>query len=139
MGGRQPRFHRQRHVTAHSCIFDTIHEKRIDVTMTLSVFCKKWRAILAALWSESMTTSSSSIDLSFLSDDVRNQLAHSRSILDQIQVLQSLLPKINDPEARKQVEESIKKLLNIANSVVINASTTSSNVANTIIISSTHK
>jgi hypothetical protein len=66
------------------------------------------------------------LDLSFIASDIRAQLIHSRGILSQVEVLQHILPSIKDPEARAQVEASIKSLLSIASGLSTNALTTSS-------------
>ncbi len=67
------------------------------------------------------------LDLSFIERDVRNQLAHSRDILSQVEVLQRVLPSIQDPAARAQVEASINSLLGIAGGLSSNALSTSTN------------
>ena len=76
-----------------------------------------------------------SIDLSFVSRDVRNQIAHSRHILTQVQALKDVLQKVENPDARAQIERSINELLTIAGGLTNNATTTSSNTVLTIVTS----
>jgi hypothetical protein len=72
------------------------------------------------------------LDLSFIASDVRTQLVHSRGILSQVEALQHVLPIIEDPEVRAQVEASIKSLLSIASVLSTNALSTSSSAGTVI-------
>ena len=76
-----------------------------------------------------------SIDLSFVSEDVRTQLAHSREILNQVKSLAELLPEISNDKVRGEIQKSITELLNIASGLVSNATSTSANTELTIISS----
>src|SRR5271156_2129181 len=67
-----------------------------------------------------------------LGDDVRSQLKASRAILAEAEKLQSVLGKIDDPSARMVVQESIQRLLTVANGMTANAATTTSTVSGTI-------
>jgi hypothetical protein len=70
--------------------------------------------------------SSRGIDLSFLNQDVQVQLARSRDILSQVEVLRQTLPKITDPDVRAKVEQAVRSLLEIAENLSANAAATSS-------------
>jgi len=50
------------------------------------------RAIAFLLWKKQMANPPKTLDLGFLSTDVRNQIAHSTDVLSQVKVLRDLLP-----------------------------------------------
>jgi hypothetical protein len=76
-----------------------------------------------------------SVDLSYLSTDVRNQIAHSREILDQAKALRDILPEIKEVEARSRIERSIKELLNVASGLAANATSTTAATVMTVVTS----
>lgn len=77
-------------------------------------------------------TSTKPIDLSFLARDVQSQIENSKNVLKQAQALRDLLPKIEDPEIRRRVEETINQLLGITSSISANVATTTSSASVTI-------
>src|SRR5258708_2159318 len=88
---------------------------------------------LARLWNFIMAdTPSKPLDLSFLGRDVRNQLEHSKNILHQVQMLQDLLPKIEDEEVKKKIQVAINELLGITTSMTMNAATTTSSATTSV-------
>jgi hypothetical protein len=72
------------------------------------------------------------LDLSFIERDVRNQLVHSRDIISQVELLRAVASRIEDPATKAQIEDSIRRLLSIANSVSANALSTSASTATII-------
>ncbi|HUI97004.1 MAG TPA: hypothetical protein VLX44_14700 [Xanthobacteraceae bacterium] len=74
-----------------------------------------------------------SVDLSYLSTDVRNQIARSRDILTQVRALQATLPEIKESDARAKIEQTIKELLTVASSLAENATTTTANTVLTVV------
>ena len=76
-----------------------------------------------------MTAAAPSIDLSFLSRDIRNQIAHSRDLLAKVEQLQDLANNANDSELKNKLQTIASNLVSIANSIAQNASTTSANAA----------
>lgn len=72
------------------------------------------------------------LNLSFLGDDVRNQIVHSRELLGQIKVLQNAAERMTDPEGRKSVEESIHRLLEIVRDMNANIAFTTTTGTTTL-------
>jgi len=72
------------------------------------------------------------LDLSFLARDVRNQIAHSRDLIEQIKSLRETLPKIEDAETRQKVEQTIKGLLGIVDNINANTEFTTTSGTTTI-------
>jgi hypothetical protein len=72
-----------------------------------------------------------SLDLSFLREDVRNQYAISKDILDRVEELRRLM-EIASPEMRGDLEATIRKLLASAEGLTTNATSTSAQVTSTI-------
>lgn len=68
------------------------------------------------------------LDLSFIAEDVRNQLARSRDILSQVQELRKISSDIKDELTKAKIDDSISRLLSIANSLTSNAAATSASV-----------
>jgi len=70
------------------------------------------------------------LDLSFIETDIRNQLGHSKAILDQVGMLQRIADATTtDSQTRVQIEGSIRRLLEIAKGLSENAITTSSSTS----------
>jgi hypothetical protein len=76
-----------------------------------------------------MTTGS--VDLRFLSEDVRKQYAISKDILDRVEELRRLV-EVASPEMRPQLDATIRKLVASAEGLAANATSTSSQVSSTI-------
>jgi hypothetical protein len=79
--------------------------------------------------------SEKTINLGFINQDVNAQLERSQDMVQIAQSLTALLPKIEDPDVKSKLEESIRTLLTTANSLTTNASSTSANAALTIVSS----
>jgi hypothetical protein len=79
---------------------------------------------------DELSTSSTKLDMGFVRDDVRNQIAHSRAVLAQVDLLQRALPQIQDQSAKDLVQQAIDGLLEAANKMASNvaATTDSANV-----------
>jgi len=75
------------------------------------------------------------VNLGFINKDVEAQFARSRDAVEVAESLNSLLPQIENPEVRAQVEQNIRRLLGIADSLTKNATFTSNNAALTIVSS----
>jgi hypothetical protein len=69
------------------------------------------------------------LDLSFIETDIRNQLAHVKDILSQVEELQQLSRQISDSQAKAKIEDSSRRLLEIAKALSSNALTTSSSTS----------
>ncbi len=82
-----------------------------------------------------MVAESYTVDLSYIREDVRNQLALSRDILAQVQALQATLPRIENPEARAAVENAIRHLMTSVSDLANNANTTSVHTVATVVSS----
>ncbi len=69
--------------------------------------------------------------LSFVNEDLRNQIAFGQGVLQQAKALQAALPLIADPEAKKRVEASISALLTLTNSLSSNIAVTTATASST--------
>jgi hypothetical protein len=79
------------------------------------------------------------VNLDFINRDVRTQLDRSRDMIDVAQILNGVLPNVDNQDAKSKIEESIRRLLSISNALTNNANATSSNAALTIVSSTGHK
>jgi len=96
-----------------------------------------WRPFIGRLairlrkpWKVSMAQRS--VDLRFINDDVREQLAQSRRILDVVETLKSITVKVEDAQPKAKIEESIRTLVDIASKLTTNANTTSNTAVITV-------
>ncbi len=75
------------------------------------------------------TANERSFTLGFVGRDIRNQIEHSRDILMQVQELQRALEKIDNSEARLEIERTIGNLLSIARKMSANIASTQASTA----------
>ncbi len=74
-------------------------------------------------------TTSTSVNLNVIQNDIRNQLAHSQDLLTLAQKLQAVVDKIEDAEAKKIVQEVVSGMLQSIRGVTANVATTTSTVS----------
>lgn len=96
--------------------------------MVLGAF---WRNLLRGV--SGMADSPKVIDFGFVGRDVRNQIAHGRTLLEVIQNLQKTAETVKEPEARQQIDDTIKTLLSVVNSMAANVRTTTSGTSTSIV------
>ena len=72
-------------------------------------------AFLNWLWARLMPdTPSTTIDLGFIREDIRNQISHSRSILAQIELLQKALTTTQDGQVRFLLDKRVGDAVTVA-------------------------
>jgi len=81
-------------------------------------------------------TKNPSLDLSFIIRDVRNQLAHSKGIVEQAKELGLLADKIGDENLKLEIKNKALEFLKIAEELANNANQTSSVTVSTTAASS---
>jgi hypothetical protein len=76
------------------------------------------------------------LNLGFINDDVNAQLTRSRQIIEAADKLRGVLSLVQDEQAKKTIEDQIRALVDAAKGLTINATTTSTNAASLLIVSS---
>lgn len=70
------------------------------------------------------------VNLDFVNADLRNQIKHSREVLEQVRRLREALALVdNNPQAQKKIQETIDGLLKTVNEMTANVMTTSSSAS----------
>ena len=69
------------------------------------------------------------LDLSYIVQDVRNQITHSKEILEQAKGLRDLADKIQDADTKSELLKKSHELAQIADGLITNANTTSSSTS----------
>lgn len=70
--------------------------------------------IEVSLWRKLVTSPPTSLDLGFLSTDLKNQINNARSLIEQIGKLQEIVNAIPDDSLRVRMENEIRGLLQVA-------------------------
>jgi hypothetical protein len=94
-----------------------------------SHFCRALTRLSTLLMSDDKRQG---FDFRFLATDVRNQIVHSRELLNRARELREIKSKIEDEEAKQQLDKTINGILDLVESMNDNTAVTATSSISTL-------